>query len=144
MPFEKGHPKYGGRKKGATNPAKMRAEDVKATFLRMGVNPIELLCKIAKSRSKKPVPEHKLKALAELCRYYAPRLSTQAITGRIDGDFQFTAALQEIMLTADPATIKALETVSLKLDSMTRHTPHVEVIDVEPLALSEPSASDGE
>ena len=136
MPFEKGHPKYGGRKKGATSPAKMRAEDVKQTFLRMGVNPIEMLCKIA--RSKKPVPEHKLKALAELCRYYAPRLSTQAITGRIDSNLQVTAAIQEIMLAADPATIKALESVSLKLDSMTRRAPHTKVIDVEPLALPEP------
>jgi len=86
MPFEKGHPKYGGKKKGTVSPAKLRVEDVKQTFIRMGVNPIELLCKIAKS--KKPVPEHKLKALAELCRYYAPRLSTQAIIGRIDGNLQ--------------------------------------------------------
>lgn len=131
------------------NPAKLRAEDVKGTFLRMGVNPIELLCKIAKSRSKTPVPEHVLKALTELCRYYAPRLSTQAITGRIDSHIQFTEAVQQIMVSADEDTIHALEAVSLKLDALAQGQRRADapeqadrVIDITPQLLPAPEAED--
>jgi hypothetical protein len=140
MPFEKGHPKYGGRIKGKLSHAKMQVEDVKQTFLRMGVNPIERLCRVAKS--KKPVPDHVIKALTELCRYYAPRLSTQNINGRIDGELQ-VATIREILLTADDETQQVLEALSLKLSAADLERRRPDIIDIVALPPASDDAGDG-
>lgn len=121
--FQPGHTKVGGRKKGTPSRAKLRTMEVRQTFLDAKCNPILELIKV--SRSKTPVPEHVLKALTELAKYFAPRLSTQSITA-VTTNVNLTAAVHDILTTADEATIRALEQVSLRLDDAARRPQIIE------------------
>jgi hypothetical protein len=138
MPFEPGHPKYGGRQKGTPSRKKMTVEKAADTFLRMGVNPIERLCKIAKS--KKPVPIHQLEALKELCRYFAPRLSTQNITARVGADIEVAHRIMAVV-AADPTLADAAERIAIAMAMETDTTPVIEV-RAEPLQITGPRVQD--
>jgi hypothetical protein len=124
MPFEKGHPRFGGRKKGTPSRRKLTVEKVAETFLRMGVNPIERLCRIAKS--KRLVPEHQLEALKELCRYYAPRLSTQHVSGLIV-EVDLTHKFTRFMETASEDESKLLERIALALACPDEQGPVIDI-----------------
>jgi hypothetical protein len=136
MSFQPGHMKTGGRTKGTPNRATtLKLEEARQTFSRLSFNPIQEAIKLF--RSRKSVPEHRIKLVAELMKYWAPKLSTQNVAHRIDGTLHLSEAVHQILVTADPATIRALEAVSLKLNDLERE-PRAPVIDIFP-ALPEPS-----
>jgi len=135
--FQPGHQKFGGRVAGAPSRAKLRVMEVKATFIEAGMNPILELIKVA--RSKQPFPEHRIKALTELCKYFAPRLTTQNVNHNIESNVH-VETLQHLAMT-DDAVFLAMETLSLKMSEIQMKASGA-VIDVRP-ALPEPSpASD--
>jgi hypothetical protein len=123
--FQPGHPKLGGRVAGTPSRAKLRVMEVKQTFIEAGMNPIAEMIKVA--RSKVPVPEHKIKALTELCKYFAPRLTTQNITTTIKGDVRIEELLQNARV--DPAVASAMELLVFKMVELESRNSD-EIIDV--------------
>jgi hypothetical protein len=111
MGFLPGHAKYGGRKKGMPSRAKMRVEEVKESFIAMRCNPIKEMIRVA--RSKVAVPDWKIKALTELLKYYAPKLTTQHVTHTVRNDIH-AEQLQHLAMT-DDAAFAAMEMLSLKM-----------------------------
>jgi hypothetical protein len=131
--FAQGHPKYGGRVAGRPSHAKLRVMEVKQTFIDAKMNPILEMIKVA--RSKEPVPEHRIKALTELCKYFAPRLTTQNVSIAVKGNVQIEE-LQKIAMV-DDAVFQAMEMLSLKMSELESKAAG-EIIDVRP-ALPEPA-----
>ena len=82
MPFETGHIKIGGRKKGTPNKASLiRADDL---LMELGINPIHKLIEIAESDEASL--DQKINCYKEIAKYTYPRLKSQ--------DLRFTS--QEI------------------------------------------------
>jgi hypothetical protein len=75
MPFEKGHTKIGGRKKGTSNKVTLiRADDL---LLQLGINPIQKLIQIAES--DKASLDQKINCYKEIAKYTYPRLKLQEL-----------------------------------------------------------------
>ena len=73
MPFEKGHTKIGGRKKGTPNKASLiRADDL---LMELGINPIHKLIEIAESDEASL--DQKINCYKEIAKYTYPRLKSQ-------------------------------------------------------------------
>jgi len=73
MPFEKGHTKLGGRKKGTPNKVSLiRADDL---LYQLGVNPIAKLIEIAESIEASL--DQKINCYKEIAKYTYPRLKSQ-------------------------------------------------------------------
>ena len=82
MPFETGHIKIGGRKKGTPNKASLiRADDL---LMELGINPIHKLIEIAESDEASL--DQKINCYKEIAKYTYPKLKSQ--------DLRFTS--QEI------------------------------------------------
>ena len=75
MPFEEGHTKIGGRKKGTPNKISLiRADDL---LLELGVNPIQKLIEIAESDEASI--DQKINCYKEIAKYTYPRLKLQEL-----------------------------------------------------------------
>ena len=75
MPFEKGHTKIGGRKKGTSNKVTLiRADDL---LLELGINPIQKLIEIAESYEASL--DQKINCYKEIAKYTYPRLKLQEL-----------------------------------------------------------------
>jgi len=75
MPFEKGHTKIGGRKKGTLNRVTLiRADDL---LLELGINPIQKLIEIAESDEASL--DQKINCYKEIAKYTYPRLKLQEL-----------------------------------------------------------------
>ena len=73
MPFQKGHTKIGGRKKGTSNKVTLiRADDL---LLQLGINPIQKLIEIAESEEASL--DQKINCYKEIAKYTYPRLKLQ-------------------------------------------------------------------
>ena len=73
MPFETGHIKIGGRKKGTPNKASLiRADDL---LMELGINPIHKLIEIAESDEASL--DQKINCYKEIAKYTYPRLKSQ-------------------------------------------------------------------
>jgi len=73
MPFEKGHTKLGGRKKGTPNKVSLiRADDL---LFQLGINPIAKLIEIAESGEASL--DQKINCYKEIAKYTYPRLKSQ-------------------------------------------------------------------
>ena len=73
MPFQKGHTKIGGRKKGTSNKVTLiRADDL---LLELGINPIQKLIEIAESYEASL--DQKINCYKEIAKYTYPRLKLQ-------------------------------------------------------------------
>lgn len=88
MPAPKGHPRYGGRKKGSANKSSLAVRE-KAELL--GIDPTTVLLFFAGGRWKELgydenviTTDHRLKASAELMKYIAPTLKSIEHSG-VDG-----------------------------------------------------------
>jgi hypothetical protein len=125
--FQAGHPKFGGRVAGKPSLKKIRTMEVRQTYIDNDCNPILELIKVA--RSKTPVPEHKIKALTELCKYFAPRLTTQNVNHKIESNVH-VETLQHLAMT-DDAVFLAMETLSLKMSEIQMKASGA-IIDVTP------------
>jgi hypothetical protein len=116
--FTKGmtKPAGSGRKKGSGNHAQnFKREDAHQTFASLGFNPIVESVKLF--RAHKTTLDLKIKLVSELLKYFAPKLSTSAVAHTLSGSIE-VEAIQSLMLNADPATAKALETLSLELSRL--------------------------
>ena len=75
MPFEKGHTKIGGRKKGTSNKVTLiRADDL---LLELDINPIQKLIEIAESDDASL--DQKINCYKEIAKYTYPRLKLQEL-----------------------------------------------------------------
>ena len=75
MPFETGHTKIGGRKKGTPNKASLiRADDL---LMELGINPIHTLIEIAESDEASF--DQKINCYKEIAKYTYPRLKLQEL-----------------------------------------------------------------
>jgi hypothetical protein len=75
MPFEKGHTKIGGRKKGTSNKVTLiRADDL---LLELDINPIQKLIEIAESDEASL--DQKINCYKEIAKYTYPRLKLQEL-----------------------------------------------------------------
>jgi len=75
MPFETGHTKIGGRKKGTPNKASLiRADDL---LMELGINPIRKLIEIAESDEASF--DQKINCYKEIAKYTYPRLKLQEL-----------------------------------------------------------------
>ena len=75
MPFEKGHTKIGGRKKGTSNKVTLiRADDL---LLELGINPIQKLIEIAESDEASI--DQRINCYKEIAKYTYPRLKLQEL-----------------------------------------------------------------
>ena len=75
MPFETGHIKIGGRKKGTPNKASLiRADDL---LMELGINPIHKLIEIAESDEASF--DQKINCYKEIAKYTYPRLKLQEL-----------------------------------------------------------------
>lgn len=116
--FAKGHPRFGGRKKGSVNKRTKHARDLAAE---MGADPIEFLLRIMTSESievamvdekgktvldfnGKPVLVHeaiplamKIDAAKNVAPYVRPKLQSTQITGAEDGPVQVQLPTAEIL-----------------------------------------------
>jgi hypothetical protein len=73
MPFETGHTKIGGRKKGTPNKASLiRADDL---LIELGINPIHKLIEIAESNETSL--DQRINCYKEIAKYTYPRLKSQ-------------------------------------------------------------------
>jgi hypothetical protein len=131
--FQAGHAKFGGRVAGKPSLKKIRTMEVRQTYIDNNCNPILELIKVA--RSKEPVPEHRIKALTELCKYFAPRLTTQNVNMVVKSDVRIEE-LQKIAMV-DDAVFQAMEMLSLKMSELESRADGT-IIDVRP-ALPEPT-----
>jgi hypothetical protein len=131
--FQAGHQKFGGRIAGKPSLKKIRTMEVRQTYIDNDCNPILELIKV--SRSKEPVPEHRIKALTELCKYFAPRLTTQNVAVTVKNDVRIEE-LQKIA-QIDDAVFQAMEMLSLKMSEIQLKASGA-IIDVRP-ALPEPA-----
>ena len=75
MPFEKGHSKIGGRKKGMPNKVTLiKADDL---LLELGVNPIQKLIEIAES--DEATLDQRINCYKEIAKYTYLRLKLQEL-----------------------------------------------------------------
>ena len=75
MPFEEGHSKIGGRKKGTPNKVTLiKADDL---LLELGVNPIQKLIEIAES--DEATLDQRINCYKEIAKYTYPRLKLQEL-----------------------------------------------------------------
>ena len=75
MPFEEGHSKIGGRKKGTPNKVTLiKADDL---LLELDVNPIQKLIEIAESDEASI--DQKINCYKEIAKYTYPRLKLQEL-----------------------------------------------------------------
>jgi len=75
MPFEEGHSKIGGRKKGTPNKVTLiKADDL---LLELGVNPIQKLIEIAES--DEATLDQRINCYEEIAKYTYPRLKSQEL-----------------------------------------------------------------
>jgi len=75
MPFEEGHPKIGGRKRGTPNKiALIRADDL---LLELDINPIQKLIEIAESDEASI--DQRINCYKEIAKYTYPRLKLQEL-----------------------------------------------------------------
>jgi len=75
MPFEVGHAKIGGRKKGTPNKITLiRADDL---LLELGVNPIQKLIEIAESEESSL--DQKINCYKEIAKYTYPKFKSQEL-----------------------------------------------------------------
>ena len=75
MPFQKGHTKIGGRKKGTSNKVTLiRADDL---LLELGINPIQKLIEIAELDEASL--DQKINCYKEIAKYTYPRLKLQEL-----------------------------------------------------------------
>ena len=75
MPFEKGHSKIGGRKKGTPNKVTLiKADDL---LLELDVNPIQKLIEIAESDEASL--DQKINCYKEIAKYTYPRFKSQEL-----------------------------------------------------------------
>ena len=75
MPFQKGHTKIGGRKKGTSNKVTLiRADDL---LLELDINPIQKLIEIAESDEASL--DQKINCYKEIAKYTYPRLKLQEL-----------------------------------------------------------------
>ena len=75
MPFEEGHSKIGGRKKGTPNKVTLiKADDL---LLEMDVNPIQRLIEIAESDEASI--DQRINCYKEIAKYTYPRLKLQEL-----------------------------------------------------------------
>jgi hypothetical protein len=125
--FQPGHAKFGGRVAGKPSLKKIRTMEVRQTYIDNDCNPILELIKVA--RSKEPVPEHRIKALTELCKYFAPRLTTQNVAVTVKGNVQIEQ-LQKLALV-DDTVFQAMEMLSLKMSEI-QSRAFGAIIDVRP------------
>ena len=73
MPFEIGHAKLGGRKKGTPNKASLiRADEL---LIELGINPIQKLIEIAESNQTSI--DQRINCYKEIAKYTYPRLKSQ-------------------------------------------------------------------
>ena len=73
MPFEEGHSKIGGRKKGTPNKVTLiRADDL---LLKLDINPIQKLIEIAESDEASI--DQRINCYKEIAKYTYPRLKLQ-------------------------------------------------------------------
>jgi len=105
---------------------------------RLNFNPVVEAIRLY--RQRKPVSDQRIKLITELLKYFGARLSTQTVNTKISADLHITDTIHQMMVTGDPATLHALETVSLKLSEIERDARKQQFIDVTP-ALPEPESS---
>ena len=75
MPFEEGHSKIGGRKKGTPNKVTLiKADDL---LLELGVNPIQKLIEIAES--DEATLDQRINCYKEIAKYTYPRFKSQEL-----------------------------------------------------------------
>ena len=75
MPFEEGHSKIGGRKKGTPNKVTLiKADDL---LLELDVNPIQKLIEIAES--DEATLDQRINCYKEIAKYTYPRLKLQEL-----------------------------------------------------------------
>ena len=75
MPFEEGHSKIGGRKKGTPNKVTLiKADDL---LLELNVNPIQKLIEIAES--DEATLDQRINCYKEIAKYTYPRLKLQEL-----------------------------------------------------------------
>ena len=75
MPFEEGHSKIGGRKKGTPNKVTLiKADDL---LLELGVNPIQKLIEIAES--DEATFDQRINCFKETAKYTYPRFKSQEL-----------------------------------------------------------------
>ena len=75
MPFEEGHSKLGGRKRGTPNKITLiRADDL---LLELDINPIQKLIEIAES--DEATLDQKINCYKEIAKYTYPRLKLQEL-----------------------------------------------------------------
>jgi hypothetical protein len=75
MPFEEGHSKLGGRKRGTPNKITLiRADDL---LLELDINPIQKLIEIAES--DEATFDQKINCYKEIAKYTYPRLKLQEL-----------------------------------------------------------------
>ena len=75
MPFEKGHTKIGGRKKGTSNKVTLIRDD--DLLLELDINPIQKLIEIAESDEASL--DQKINCYKEIAKYTYPRLKLQEL-----------------------------------------------------------------
>lgn len=91
-PFEKGHKKVGGRKKGTPNRFNSNLQEI---CVSEGVDPFRGLLKIAKDRSTET--GHRIQALKEVCEYvYPKRRRVEFDADQIDRVMSEVKALQSL------------------------------------------------
>ena len=75
MPFEEGHSKIGGRKKGTPNKVTLiKADDL---LLELGVNPIQKLIEIAES--DEATLDQRINCYKEIAKYTYPRFKSHEL-----------------------------------------------------------------
>lgn len=87
MPAPKGHPRYGGRKKGTPNKSSVPAQQIAE---RLGVDPFEVLCLFVKGDAKKLkikkdqlTPGIRVAAAMEAAQYLYPKRKAVEHSGEL-------------------------------------------------------------
>lgn len=118
-PFQPGHPKFGGRKKGS--PVK-RTKEAREIADALGFHPVEFLARVATTGkipnpdgTETPVsPQDRLDAAKAIAPYIVPKLQATTLTGKDDGPIEVDT-FDMATLLKDPEAAKAAQALALKL-----------------------------
>ena len=84
MPFQKGHPQFGGKQKGCKHKI---TREVSVLLDKLGCNPIEGLARIATTTKDHRIAAH---CYGQLAKYVHPQLQSVQVTGAGGGPIEYS------------------------------------------------------
>jgi hypothetical protein len=135
-PFQPGHPRFGGRKRGSVSKRTQLARDIAAA---MKFDPVKIAIRVIeegvlrnKDGSLVPVPvEERLKMLRDLQQYIQPKLTAVQVTGKDEGPVN-VQTVDIAAILRDPAAAQAAQSLAMAMALADADRPAIEpaVIDV--------------